>query len=104
VTAKLSASVAGTMWTSVESLFDEPPEEFRIWNRADIEPHTNRGRAYVPRAERNANPAAVNRLKTHCPYGHPYTPENTYTRPGTKSRECITCRHIRRRERRENGC
>jgi hypothetical protein len=92
------------MWRSAEILFGEPPEELRIWNRADLEPHTNRIRDYTPRAERNANPGGVNRLKTHCPYGHEYTPENTYVRPGTKSRECITCRHIRRREGRETGC
>lgn len=29
--------------------------------------------------------------KTHCPQGHEYTPENTYTRPNGK-RECRTCR------------
>lgn len=30
-----------------------------------------------------------NRRKTHCPYGHEYTPENTYR--SKKGRECRTC-------------
>lgn len=34
--------------------------------------------------------------KTHCNYGHEYTPENTYTQPGTRWRECRTCRKLRR--------
>jgi hypothetical protein len=40
--------------------------------------------------------------KTHCPRGHEYTPENTYThvrnRPGGKTsrgRECKTCHRVR---------
>src|SRR5437667_14972 len=31
--------------------------------------------------------------KTHCPHGHEYTPENTYTSAGY--RECRTCRKKR---------
>lgn len=30
--------------------------------------------------------------KTHCAQGHPYSPENTYLRPGTTHRHCRTCR------------
>lgn len=30
--------------------------------------------------------------KTHCAQGHPYTLENTYTRPGTTHRHCRKCR------------
>lgn len=36
-----------------------------------------------------------NAAKTHCPRGHEYTPENTYSRTTTKGyrrRECRTCR------------
>lgn len=32
--------------------------------------------------------------KTHCPYGHEYTPDNTYTRP-SGGRECRQCRKER---------
>jgi hypothetical protein len=31
-------------------------------------------------------------LRTHCPNGHPWTPENTYTRPGAiRARACRAC-------------
>lgn len=46
------------------------------------------------------NAAAVNRLKYHCPAGHPYSDENTYLRPragGLVERECRTCRRERQR-------
>lgn len=33
--------------------------------------------------------------KTHCPYGHEYTKENTYIRPN-KHRECRACRKERK--------
>jgi hypothetical protein len=34
----------------------------------------------------------ANASKTHCPQGHPYTPENTYVYPGKPHRMCRTCR------------
>jgi hypothetical protein len=39
-----------------------------------------------------------NAAKTHCPQGHEYTPENTYSRKTPKGydrRECRTCRRER---------
>lgn len=44
---------------------------------------------------RGRSPQALNRHKTHCPAGHPYSPENTYRHRGR--RECRVC--IRRRAR-----
>jgi hypothetical protein len=35
--------------------------------------------------------ASKNILKSHCPKGHEYTPENTYIRPGGTWRDCKTC-------------
>jgi hypothetical protein len=53
---------------------------------------------------RNGTHAMTNR--THCPEGHPYTPENTYTYP-RGNRACRECRRIYREthaeERRANG-
>ncbi len=34
---------------------------------------------------------AINKRKTHCIHGHPFTPENTYVEVG-KGRHCQTCR------------
>lgn len=45
-----------------------------------------------------------NAAKTHCPQGHPYSPENTYqtrTRDGRRRRECRACRRERARSKRE---
>jgi len=32
-----------------------------------------------------------NTVKTHCPQGHEYTPQNTYVRPSKGTRKCRTC-------------
>lgn len=41
-----------------------------------------------------------NRVKTHCPQGHPYSPENTYYYSGGRKRMCRTCSIRRTQERR----
>lgn len=43
----------------------------------------------------------LNARKTHCPYGHEYTPENTYRDRG--KRLCRTCKLARMAERRARG-
>lgn len=40
-------------------------------------------------------PAAINARKTHCPQGHPYSPENTIREK--TGRRCRTCARNRRR-------
>lgn len=35
----------------------------------------------------------ANLRKTHCNYGHEYTPENTYIQPSNGSRRCRVCMH-----------
>ena len=41
--------------------------------------------------------------KTHCPHGHPYSPENTIRiGPGRRHRQCLECRRIRDRARSRN--
>lgn len=37
-----------------------------------------------------------NSRKTHCKWGHEYTPENTYVNTSNNSRNCRTCRRERR--------
>lgn len=39
--------------------------------------------------------------RTHCPFGHEYTKENTYYRPDRGTRECKQCRFIRNKAQRE---
>lgn len=45
---------------------------------------------------------ARNKRKTHCPHGHPYSPENTYTRP-PGYRVCRTCKRQSHAERRKTA-
>lgn len=47
-------------------------------------------------AQRGQGPAPVNALKTACPQGHEYTPENTYVIPSSGSRSCRACRRQRK--------
>jgi hypothetical protein len=65
-------------------------------NPAHLEPVTHKENM------RRAPWSAVDfqRAKTHCPQGHEYTPENTYSRPSRlHERACITCRRNRRSKR-----
>lgn len=65
-------------------------------NRACVNPaHLE---AVPPRENtlRGTGPAARNASKTHCPEGHELTPENSYSRPGAKERECRVCRRQRK--------
>lgn len=55
-----------------------------------------RRKAIDPREVRDPAPHP-NSLKTHCPQGHEYTPENTYVTP-KGSRACKTCQKARLRE------
>jgi hypothetical protein len=45
------------------------------------------------RTERGRDP---NRIKTHCPFGHEYTQENTYVYNGKRS--CKQCKSRRKKE------
>ncbi len=40
---------------------------------------------------------AVNASKTHCPLGHPYSPDNTYRQPNDAGRHCRICVRIKSR-------
>jgi len=42
-------------------------------------------------AKWQTRPGRNNSLKTHCPRGHEYTPENTYRYGDRKRRNCRTC-------------
>jgi hypothetical protein len=83
-------------WLPAEALFeDEVDEELRIWNRSEIEPHTNRIREWKPR-QGDPQPGHPNALKTHCPRGHEYNEANTTYRAKRSGRECRVCRRERR--------
>lgn len=41
--------------------------------------------------------------RTHCPAGHEYTPENTYTNPSTGYSYCKTCKNIKMRGKRDRN-
>lgn len=46
----------------------------------------------VNATENSTSPAALNKVKTHCKRGHPFTPENTrISTRRTGSRVCKTC-------------
>lgn len=59
---------------------------------------------YQSQTENCDSPAAINRRKTVCKNGHPFTPENTYTHTvnSKKCRRCMACHKERVRKYREN--
>lgn len=50
---------------------------------------------------RGVGPTAQNAAKTHCNWGHEFTPENTRQRKG--GRECLACKHARSLARSRGG-
>ena len=66
----------------------------RCVNPDHLEPVTNRENVL-----RGETLPAANLAKTECKRGHLFTPENTYTRPGTTERECRRCAATAVRER-----
>lgn len=63
-------------------------------NEAHLEPTTGKINTL-----RGSGPTAVNAAKTHCKWGHEFTPENTYRHSGG-GRRCAACHARRRQERR----
>ena len=56
-----------------------------------------KGRAVFPvtppmTEERRNRLGDLNKAKTHCPHGHPYSAENTLIDPQSGARRCATCR------------
>jgi hypothetical protein len=79
----------------------------RCQNTAHLEPATTAENNR--RGQGGAAVAARQQAKTHCPEGHPYSPENTYRDP-EGHRHCRTCvrkqdreRKRRHRERKRQG-
>jgi hypothetical protein len=67
-------------------------------NRACVNPGHLEPVSQAVNIRRGEGASALNAVKTHCPQGHEYTPENTYRKPGTEWRDCREC--MRERDRR----
>ena len=63
------------------------------YNPAHLEP--------VTRSENTKRGILPNALKTHCPQGHEYTPDNTYVSPNGSGRQCRECKRERNRARKK---
>lgn len=69
-------------------------------NRACLNPMHYEAVSLWENIIRGNSPSAKNYRKTHCKYGHPFIPENTYfyEKNGHRVRQCIPCRRERNRQ------
>jgi hypothetical protein len=65
-------------------------------NRACVNPWHLEPVTHKENTLRGESFAAIHAAKTHCPYGHEFTPENTYVPAKHPRRCCIACRAIQR--------
>lgn len=64
-------------------------------NRACVNPNHLEPVTFAENLSRGIKGNTFNKSKTHCPKGHEYTPENTYTSK-RGCRQCKTCAKLRR--------
>lgn len=67
-------------------------------NRACVNPGHLEVVTLAENTRRGFGVSTWNRLKTHCPAGHPYSAENTYINPTRNIRICRTCARERDRQ------
>lgn len=67
-------------------------------NRACVNPNHLEVVTLAENTRRGFGISTWNRLKTHCPAGHPYSAENTYINPTRNIRICRACARARDRQ------
>jgi WhiB family transcriptional regulator, redox-sensing transcriptional regulator len=72
----------------------ETGQMFGIWGGKTQRQLRRLIRAHGGPPRRRVPPSHGNASKTHCAYGHPYDPANTYYTP-TGERRCRACRRVR---------
>jgi hypothetical protein len=85
--------------------FGDPPSDLNILHRCDNPNCVNPSHLWLGSQRENIRDAVakgrMKSVKTHCPYGHPYSGGNLYTKPNGW-RICRTCAKAYRKKWRDN--
>ncbi len=98
LSGKKSGRLGGMLVASYDALLDLDYDRYEAMAAVVLYP-SGRYKIRKPVTHPGIGIGGVEKLKTHCPHGHEYTPENTF-KDNRNTRRCRSCKNQRRRDKR----